>query len=54
MYIDDILVIGKSLDKIRDHMEALIALLEGLGFIVNMEKSVMTPPLQLQGGLNVS
>ena len=44
VYIDYILVIGKSPDEVRDHVEALIALLEGLGFIVNMEKSVTTHP----------
>ena len=33
VYIDDILVIGKSPDEVRDHVETLIALLEGLGFI---------------------
>ena len=48
IYIDDILVIGKSPDEVRDHVEALIALLEGLGFIVNMEKSVTTPSQQIE------
>ena len=48
VYIDDILVIGKSPDEVRDHVEALIALLEGLGFIVNMEKSVTTPSQQIE------
>ena len=48
MYIDDILVMGKSPDEVRDHVEALIALLDGLGFIVNMEKSVITPSQQIE------
>ena len=48
IYIDDILVIGKTPDEVRNHVEALIALLEGLGFIVNMEKSVLTPSQQIE------
>ena len=48
VYIDDILVIGKTPDKVRNHTDALIALLEGLGFIVNMEKSVLTPSQQIE------
>ena len=48
VYIDDILVIGKSPDEVRNHVEALIALLEGLGFIVNMEKSVLTPSQHIE------
>ena len=48
IYIDDILVIGKTPDEVRNHVEALIALLEGLGFIVNMEKSVLTPFQQIE------
>ena len=43
IYIDNSLVIGKTLDEVWNGIEALIALLEGLGFIVNMEKSVLTP-----------
>ena len=39
VYIDDMLVIEKSPAEARDHMEALIVLLEGLGFIINREKS---------------
>ena len=35
VYIDDMLVIGKSPAETRDHVEALIVLLEGLGFIIN-------------------
>ena len=48
VYIDDILVIGKTPDEVRNHVEVLIALLEGLGFIVNMEKSVLTPSQQIE------
>ena len=48
VYIDDILVIGKTPDEVRNHTEALIALLEGLGFIINMEKSVLTTSQQIE------
>ena len=48
VYIDDILVIGKAPDEVWNHTDALIALLEGLGFIVNMEKSVLTPSQQIE------
>ena len=48
VYIDDILVIGKTPDEVQNHVEALIALLEGLGFIVNVEKSVLTPSQQIE------
>ena len=40
VYMDDILVIGKTPDEIRNHMDALIALLVGLGFIVNIWRSL--------------
>ena len=48
IYIDDALVIGKTPDKVWNHVEALIVLLEGLGFIVNMEKSVLTLSQQIE------
>ena len=48
VYIDDMLVIGKSPAETRDHVEALIVLLEGLGFIINREKSVLTPSQQIE------
>ena len=48
VYIDDILIKGKSPDEVRNHVEALITLLEGLGFIVNMEKSVLTPSQRIK------
>ena len=41
-------MIGKTPDEVRNHTDALIALLEGLGFIVNMEKSVLTPSQQIE------
>ena len=48
MYIDDILIIEKSPDEVRDHVEVPIALLEDLDFIVNIEKFVTTPSQQIE------
>ena len=48
VYIDDMLMIGKSPAETRDHVKALIVLLEGLGFIINREKSVLTPSQQIE------
>ena len=39
-YIDDILVLAETVAKAQDHTEALIYLLENLGYIVHPEKSV--------------
>ena len=33
VYIDDILVTGRSPDEVRDHVEVLIALLDGFGWL---------------------
>ena len=33
---------------VRDHVTAMVTLLEGLGFIVNMDKSVLSPTQQLE------
>ena len=48
VYIDDMLVIGKFPAEAQDHVEALIVLLEGLGFIINREKSILTPSQQIE------
>lgn len=55
VYIDDMLIMGESPDVVRDHVTAMVALLEGLGFIVNTDKSVLSPTQQLEFlGLQVS
>ena len=41
-YIDDILLITESKDQARDHAQAMVHLLEFLGFIINTEKPVLT------------
>ena len=42
-YINNILVLAESKELLLDHLEGMSFLLECLGFIINMEKSVMTP-----------
>ena len=42
-YIDDILLIAGSKDQALDQVQALVYLLECLGFTINTEKSVLTP-----------
>ena len=54
-YIDDILLIAGSKDQALDHAQALVHLLESLGFIINTEKSVLTPSQTIEFlGLSVS
>ena len=42
-YIDDILIVAESRNQALEHSQALVYLLECLGFIINTEKSVLTP-----------
>jgi len=48
VYIDDILVMAKSSDLVKSHLEALTHLLTGLGFIINTTKSITTPTQQIE------
>ena len=43
VYLDDILIIGSSVQILREHTALVIDLLQNLGFIINYEKSVLTP-----------
>ncbi|KAI8516362.1 hypothetical protein Bbelb_049430 [Branchiostoma belcheri] len=43
VYLDDILVIGRSREACREALWAAIELLSGLGFVPNLEKSVLEP-----------
>ena len=55
VYIDDMLIMGESPDVVRDYVTAMVALLEGLGFIVNTDKSMLSPTQQLEFlGMQVS
>ena len=40
-YIDDILILAESKGMALNHVEALVYLLECLGFVINIEKSVI-------------
>jgi hypothetical protein len=43
IYLDDILIIGSSVEETRQFTEMTMSLLESLGFIINKEKSIFTP-----------
>ena len=43
VYIDDILILAETKEKVQEQAEALVYLLECLGFIINQKKSVLTP-----------
>ena len=43
VYIYDLIVMGESPAQVKDHLEALIYLLTGLGFVINILKSITTP-----------
>ena len=48
IYIDDILLMAESAEQVTLHLEALPYLLTGLGFIINMPKSVTSPTQQIE------
>jgi len=48
VYIDDILLMADTAAQVKSHLEALMLLLTGLGFIVNVAKSVTTPTQQIE------
>ena len=43
IYLDDILIIGSSVQILREHTALVIELLQNLDFIINYEKSLLTP-----------
>ena len=43
IYVDHILIIGSSVEILREHTGLVIELLQNLGFIINYEKSLLTP-----------
>ena len=47
-YIDDVLVLAETADKVRDHTNGLIYLLENLGFLVHPEKTVREPTKEIE------
>ena len=46
-YIDDSLLIGRTAQECVDNILARITLIQSLGFTVNAQKSVLTPPRKL-------
>ncbi|XP_062596107.1 uncharacterized protein LOC134257519 [Saccostrea cucullata] len=46
-YIDDSLLIGNCIKECLDHVSETLALVESLGFVVNYEKSVLTPSTKI-------
>ena len=48
VYIDDILVMGESPEQVKGHLEALTYLLTGLGFVINVPKSITTPAQRIK------
>ena len=48
VYIDGILVMGESPEQVKGHLEALTYLLTGLGFVINIPKSITTPAQQIE------
>ena len=39
---------GESPEQVKSHLEALIYLLTGLGFVINIRKSITTPAQQIE------
>ena len=48
VYIDNILPMAESAEQVTLHLEALLCLLTGLGFIINVPKSVTFPTQQIE------
>ena len=47
IYLDDILIIASSIETLNRHKTLAISLLESLGFLINYEKSNLTPSQQI-------
>ena len=43
IYLDDMLILAKTLEEAESHLNTIIYLLEHLGFVINQKKSTMTP-----------
>jgi len=48
VYIDDMLVLGEPPSLVESHVEALMYLLTGLGFIINVPKSITIPTQKIE------
>ena len=47
IYLDDILIIASSIETLNRHKTLALSLLESLGFLINYEKSNLTPSQQI-------
>ena len=45
IYLDDILIVGSDIKTLKEQTGQVLDLLQSLGFIINFEKSVLTPPV---------
>ena len=43
IYLDDILIVGSDIKTLQEQTGQVLGLLQSLGFIINFEKSVLTP-----------
>ncbi|XP_056380443.1 uncharacterized protein LOC130275879 [Hyla sarda] len=48
IYLDDILLMAQSLSRIHLHIQWTLSLFSNLGFIINMEKSILSPSKELE------
>ena len=48
VYIDDMLLMAESINQVEAHLEALIYLLTGMGFVINIPKSITIPTQQIE------
>ena len=48
IYIDDMLILANSREEATQHLEVLVLLLESLGFIINQEKSLLSPVQEIE------
>ena len=48
VYIDDILILAETKEALTNQVEALVYLLEAVGFIINQKKSITTPTQSLE------
>ena len=48
IYLDDILLMRRTLEEVLMSRDTLIFLLQHLGFVINLKKSVMKSPQQIE------
>ena len=48
IYLDDMLLIGRTAENVQMYRDTVILLLQELGFVINLKKSVMTPSQEME------